>query len=80
MNSETKNEDWIKNELIPNLVTNCKLSFDPSTLVSVVVKKISFDESLMLTNCYRVQATLRPVEKQGDQVESVVSLVVKVRI
>ena len=60
MNSNDVN--WIENELIPQLINSGQLTVtgisSQPIVNSLVVNKLSTSEGFMLTNCYRIHATL----------------------
>lgn len=75
------NELWIKNELIPTILAEGKLSSKSLSdndqlpvLKDVSVKCLTTSESFMLTLCYKVQVVL---EENGNEYK--LFLVVKVR-
>lgn len=81
MSSLQRELKWIREELIPSLVSDGKLKHGlnskSTTLRSIEATRVSMEDSFMLSSCYKVIVKL--VESTDESAEtSVIKLVVKV--
>lgn len=69
-----KNKKWIREYLIPNLITKkSKNSNKFIDVKSIEIQEMSSELSFMISNCYFVQIIL-PVKEKGDQIEDKTSI------
>lgn len=83
MASKRDDEKLIKTNLIPSLVDSGKITFGPNgkpaVLRSVEAKRLSMEESFMLTACYKV--TVEIAESSDENAAtSLTKLIVKVNL
>lgn len=81
MRSQEKDLQWIRDELIPSLVSDGKLTFGPgaksTALRNIEATRLSMEDSFMITSCYKI--TVQLAESTDEKASTTLKkLVVKV--
>lgn len=81
MSAQRDDLHWIRNDAVPSLLAKGQLTFGPdckpAVLRRVEAKRLSMEESFMLTACYKVDVVLAESADEGAAT-SVIKLVIKV--